>query len=418
MGAEIFSVGTELLLGQIIDTNAAYLGQQLARLGIDCFHQTTVGDNTERLAQALRTALLRSRLIITTGGLGPTEDDVTAAAVARAFELELALHEPSAEAIRRLLAARNFPFIPAHLKQAYIPAGAQALPNPVGTAPGFIAEKDGNTVISLPGPPPEMKPMFEQSVAPYLRQLSGGGTIHSRVLRFMGIGESLIEDKLKDLIAAQSNPTIAPLASHGLVRIRLTAKAATEAEARALIAPVEVEILRRMGEFIVGSDEDDVEATVGRLLREKGLKLAVAESCTGGLIGHRLTNIPGASDYFLAGLVGYGNKAKQTLLRVPEETLNKYGAVSRETALAMARGAREAGGADFGLADTGIAGPGGGSEAKPVGLVYGAIVTANKEHCEEFRFRGERDLIKWQASGAALNLLRRALEGYLPGFID
>jgi len=414
MGAEIFSVGTELLLGQIVDTNAAYLGRQLARLGIDCFHQTTVGDNAERLAQSLRTALLRSQLIITTGGLGPTEDDVTAAGVAQAFGLELALHEPSAEAIRRLLAARNFPFIPAHLKQAYLPVGAQALPNPVGTAPGFMVENAGCVVISLPGPPPEMQPMFEQSVAPYLHKLSGGGTIHSRVLRFMGIGESLIEDKLKDLIAAQSNPTIAPLASHGLVRIRLTAKAADEAEAQDLIAPVEAEIRRRLAEFIIGVDDEDIEVTVGRLLREKKLTLAVAESCTGGLIGHRLTNISGASDYFLAGLVGYSNEAKKALLGVAEKTLADRGAVSREVALEMARGARKSAGADIGLADTGIAGPTGGSEAKPVGLVYGAIATASQEYCEEFRFRGERDLIKWQASGAALNLLRRALEGYLP----
>jgi nicotinamide-nucleotide amidase len=417
MGAEIFSVGTERLLGQIVDTNAAFLAQRLSQLGIDCFHKTTVGDNPTRLVAALRVSLTRSDLIITTGGLGPTEDDVSAAAVAQVMGVELALHEPSAEAIKRLLAARGLPLLPSHLKQAQVPAGCKVLPNPIGTAPGFILEKKGRTLLSLPGPQVEMKVMFEESVRPYLEKYPGrGGIIQSRLLRFLGLPESSLEEELKDLFHAQVNPTLAPLVGHGEVRLRITAKAADEAAARALIEPVEREVRRRLQPFIVGADEEDVEATVGRLLKEKGLTLAVAESCTGGLIAHRLTEIAGASNYFLASLVCYGNPAKAALLGVEQESLNKYGAVSEPVALEMARGARGVVGADVGISDTGIAGPTGGAKDKPVGLVYVALSTHEKETCVEHHFRGDRQLIKNQAASAALNLLRKALEGSLPGF--
>jgi len=413
MGAEVFSVGTELLLGQIVDTNASFLAQRLSQLGIDCFHKTTVGDNRGRLVAALRTSLERSDLIITTGGLGPTEDDVTAAALAEALGVDLFLDESSAETIRRTLRARKIPFLPSHLKQAWLPRGGRALPNPVGTAPGIILEKEGKTIICLPGPPAEMKPMFEESVVPFLRSLPGRtGSIKSRLLRFMGIGESALEERLRDLIRAQSNPTLAPLASHGEVKLRITAKAADETQAQALIAPVEAEVRRRLEEFLVGADEEVLEATVGRLLREKGLSLAVAESCTGGLISHRLTNIPGASDFLLGGLVCYGNAAKIALLGVKEKTLAAHGAVSEPVALEMAQGAKKAFGAQVGISATGIAGPTGATPAKPVGLVYIAC-SWQGQVCEEHRFRGERELIKHQAAGAALNLLRKALQGSL-----
>ncbi len=410
MRAEIFSVGTELLLGQIVDTNAAFLAQKLSQLGIDCFYKTTVGDNPTRLCAALRTSLERSDLIVTTGGLGPTEDDITAAAVAEVCGLDLVHDEASAEAIRHTLESRHIPVLPSHFKQAQLPRGCRVLPNTMGTAPGFVVEKDGRRVVSLPGPPAEMKPMFEQSAAPYLRDLSGGsGIIQSRVLRFMGIGESTLEQRLKDLIQAQSNPTLAPLASHGEVKIRITAKADDAAQAEALIAPVEAEIRRRLAEFIVGADEEQIEATVGRLLKEKKLTLAVAESCTGGLISHRLTNIPGSSDYLLGSLVTYSNAAKTALLGVKEETLVGYGAVSQPAALEMAVGARKALGAEVGLSATGIAGPTGATPAKPVGLVYVAVSRASQEACEEYRFRGEREPIKHQTANAALNLLRKTL---------
>jgi len=414
MGAEIYSVGTELLLGQIIDTNAAFLAQRLSQIGIDCFHKTTVGDNPRRLAEALRISLSRAGLIISTGGLGPTEDDITAAGVAEALGTDLVLDEPSAEAIVRTVLQRGFPLLPSHRKQAFIPRGSRALPNSVGTAPGFLIEKDNRAIIALPGPPAEMQPMFEESVVPYLRALPWrAGIIKSRVLRFMGIGESMLEEKLKDLITAQTNPTIAPLASHGEVKIRVTARAADEAQAVSLIAPVEAEIRKRAGGFLVGVDEEEIQATVGRLLRDRGLKLALAESCTGGLITHRLTNIPGASDYLLAGLVCYDNSVKVALLGVKQETLDAQGAVSREVALEMAAGVRKITGAAIGISTTGIAGPGGGTAAKPVGLVYVAVSGAQQEVCEEYRFRGDRELIKLQAANAALNLLRRMLEGQI-----
>lgn len=412
MRAEIFSVGTELLLGQIIDTNATFLAQRLSQLGIDCFHKTTVGDNPARLVAALQLSRERAELIISTGGLGPTEDDLTAAGAAQAMGVDLVLDEPSAEALRQRLAQRNLPLLPSHLKQAWIPRGSRALPNSVGTAPGFILEQEGKTIISLPGPPAEMKPMFEASVAPYLRRLPGaGGTIKSRMLRFMGIGESLIEDKVKDLIQAQGNPTLAPLASHGEVRLRITAKAADEAQAEALIAPLEAEIRRRLGEFLVGADEEQVEATVSRLLKERELTLALAESCTGGLISHRLTNLPGASKFLRADLVCYSDQAKIALLGVKQDTIISHGAVSDQTAREMATGVRRVTGADLGLAVTGLAGPSGGSADKPVGLVYIAVAKEQWTGCEEYRFTGERELIKHQAANAALNLLRKTLQG-------
>jgi nicotinamide-nucleotide amidase len=410
MGAEIFSVGTELLLGQIVDTNAVFLAQQLSNLGVDCFHKTTVGDNQGRLVAALRTALVRADIIISTGGLGPTEDDLTAAGVAEALGVELYLDEPAAEAIRQLIAKRGYPFLPSHLKQAQIPVGSIVLPNPVGTAPGFWIEKDGKTIISMPGPPHEMRAMFTESVAPRLQQRAGGVVIVSRVLHFMGIGESMLEERLKDLIEAQTNPTIAPLAGMGEVRLRITAKILGREAAQALIAPVEAEIRQRVGDYIVSTDNEPLEVSVDRLLKARGLTLAVAESCTGGLIANKLTNIPGASEYFMAGLVTYSNEAKIKLLGVQEATLAQYGAVSAQTATEMARGARNAGAAQIGVSTTGIAGPTGATAEKPVGLVYIAVSSDQQEVCEEFRFRGDREMIKNQAANAALNLLRKTIE--------
>ncbi len=411
MGAEIFSVGTELLLGQIVDTNAAYLAQRLAQLGVDCFHRTTVGDNPTRLTAALRIALGRSDLILATGGLGPTEDDVTAAAAAEALGVDLVSDEASADAIRRLLAARGIPFVESHLKQARVPRGSRVLPNPTGTAPGFIVERRGAVIICLPGPPSEMEPMFEQSVAPYLRARSEGTLLYSRVLRFMGIGESLVEDRLKDLIGAQDSITIAPYAGRGEVQLRLSVKVSEESAGQAAIAPLEAEIRRRLGEYIVAADDESVENTVARLLTDRGLTLAIAESCTGGLISHRLTNIPGSSVYLLAGLVTYSDASKRGLLGVPEQTLAVHGAVSRETALEMAAGVRRSIGADVGLASTGIAGPTGGSETKPVGLVYVAVADDQGEVCEEYRYRSDRESVKMLTANAGLNLLRRRLQG-------
>ena len=294
-------------------------------------------------------------------------------------------------------------------KQAMLPRGSLLVPNPTGTAPGFILQKDGVTVIAFPGPPVEMHPMWEQTVGPYLAARSGE-TIHSLTLRFCGIGEAALEQELADLIAAQANPTIAPYAKLAEVHIRVTAKAKTVEEAQALIAPVEAEIRRRTGHYLYGVDEETLELVVGRLLRERGLTLAVAESCTGGLLGGRITAIPGSSDYFLGGVIAYSNALKQSLLGVPADTLAAHGAVSEETACAMAAGVLRATGADLGISITGIAGPGGGTEEKPVGLVY--LGVARKDgSVKAFRHLlwGNRELIRARAVQQSLVLLRDML---------
>ncbi len=435
MQLELFSVGTELLLGEIVDTNAAYLADKLSQLGINCFYKTTVGDNIARLAGALDIALQRADGVLTTGGLGPTQDDITAAAIAQVTELPLEEDPGSAEHIRRIARQRRQDRGPAArsvepgrdaaderlkglLKQARIPRGARPVPNPVGTAPGFILRTpyrgSPKTIISLPGPPGEMKPMFEQTVVPYLAEQvaeEGPAVLITRHLRFADIGESQIEAELRDLISSQSNPTIAPLAKPAEVRIRLAARAATREEAERLIAPVEEEIRKRLGAHIYGVDSETLEAVVGRLLRRAGRTLAVAESCTGGLIGHRLTNVPGSSEYLLASLVTYGNRAKRDLLGVPAETLSSHGAVSAETARAMAEGVRRACGADLGLSVTGIAGPGGATAEKPLGLTYLGLAHAEGVVIEERRIRGDRLMVKERAAQLALYLLYRHLGG-------
>ena len=409
MKAEIVVIGTELLLGQIVDTDAVYLAQRLAELGIDLYFKMTVGDNLERATWAVRESLSRAEVVITTGGLGPTQDDLTTQAVALATDCELELHTESLQRIEAFFASRSLPLLDSQRKQAMLPKGAQAIPNPVGTAPGFIFELKGKVVITLPGPPRELQPMVEQTVIPYLRHRAGKGVIRSRVLRFAGIGEAALEDLLLDLIEGATNPTIAPLASPGEVRIRLTAKAADEESADALIAPVEREINRRAGQWLYGLDEETLEQAVGRLLREAGATLAVAESCTGGLIGHRLTNVSGSSDYLLCDVVAYSNQAKKGLLAVPDGILAAHGAVSAETAVAMAQGIRQVGEADYGLAVTGIAGPTGGTPQKPVGLVYMALAWLDCDEWEKHQFGGQREDVKLRAAQAALDLLRRGL---------
>lgn len=412
MRLELFSVGTELLLGEIVDTNAAYLAEKLSQLGVHVYHKTTVGDNAERLAAALRIGLERADVVLATGGLGPTEDDITAAVVADVMWVGLDSDEASAEKIRSFVRSRGIPLLEGLLKQARVPRGSQVIPNPVGTAPGFIFTKGGKTVIALPGVPAEMRAMAEQTVFPYLAQRAeaeGASTIVTRVLRLAGLGESQAEAEIKDLIQAQSNPTIAPYAKTMEVHLRLAAKAATREEALALIAPVEEAIRERLGEHVYGADDESLEVRVGQLLRQAGQTLAVAESCTGGLIGHRLTNIPGSSDYLLASLVTYANAAKERFLDVPATVLKTHGAVSRETAHAMAEGVKEACGADYGLSVTGIAGPAGGTEEKPVGLVCVGLADGRETTVEEHRLRGDRAMIKERAAQMALYLLYRRL---------
>jgi nicotinamide-nucleotide amidase len=414
MQVELLSVGTELLLGQIVDTNAAYLAGKLSELGVNVYHKTTVGDNAERLAAALRICLGRSDVVLATGGLGPTKDDITAAVVAQVMGGRLAEDEATSEKIRSFARQRGIQLLDSLLKQAFVPEGAQVVPNPVGTAPGFILTRDSKTIIALPGVPTEMKAMAGQTVLPYLagraEEEGGGSVILSRVIRLAGIGESQAEAELADLIEKQTNPTIAPYAKTYEVHLRVTAGAANRAEAEALIAPVEAEIRERLGSHVYGADEETLEAIIGGMLRTAGLTLAVAESCTGGLIGHRITNVPGSSDYFLAGVTTYGNESKAKLIHVPEETLAAHGAVSAETAAAMAEGVRRATGADVGLSSTGIAGPTGGTPTKPVGLVYLGRSDESETVTEELRLRGDRLMIKERAAQLALFLLYRGLK--------
>jgi len=412
MQVELLSVGTELLLGQIVDTNAAYLAGKLSELGINVYHKTTVGDNAERLVAALRISLGRSDVVLATGGLGPTEDDITAAAVAEVIGVDLVEDEVAAERIRSFTRFRGIKLIDSLLKQARVPKGAVVVPNPVGTAPGFIVVADSKAVIALPGVPAEMKAMAEQTVFPYLAERAshaGRTIIISRVLRLAGIGESQAEAECADLIGSQSNPTIAPLAKTYEVWLRLTARASTRGEAEDLIAPVEAEIRRRLGDHVYGKDDESLERAVGEMLVRDGLTLALAESCTGGLIGHRVTNIPGSSRYFLASLTTYSNESKTRLPGVSEELLRDHGAVSPECAAAMAEGVRRTVGADMGLSITGIAGPDGGTPEKPAGLAYVGLSQGEATVTEELRLRGDREIIKERCAQSALYSLYRKL---------
>lgn len=406
MRAEIISVGTELLLGQIVDTNAAYLGQQLAELGIDVFFKQTVGDNPARVRGAVRLALSRADVVLITGGLGPTEDDLTVASVAEELNLLLEPHAEIAERIRQFFEVRGRVPTETVYKQALIPTGARAIPNLRGTAPGVHIDQDGRELFIMPGVPFEMYGMMESYVIPRLRERTGGVVIRSRVLRVTGEGESTVEARIKNLIGGTS-PTIAPYAKLGEVHLRVTAKGAPSDVAAQLDAG-EAGLRERLGEMIYGTNEESLELVVGRLLGERAATLAVAESCTGGLVAKRLTDIPGSSAYFLEGIVAYSNEAKRDQLGVSAASIEQHGAVSAEVAEAMARGIRDRAGSTYGLSVTGVAGPTGGTTAKPVGLVFLGLATAERTEHRRVNFGTEagRSGIRWLAAQAALNLLR------------
>lgn len=410
MRAEIISVGTELLLGQIVDTNAAYLSAKLPALGVSVYFRSTVGDNENRIAEALKLAFSRSDVVITIGGLGPTDDDLTKETVAKMLGQRLVVDQYSAERIRRFFLDRGVQMPEANLKQAQTPENGRVLPNDVGTAPGAIFEQDEKAVVVMPGPPGEMIPMFEHYVVPYLREKAGpaAGFIKSRVLRIIGMGESAVAELVRDLFAAE-NPTVAPLAKGGEVHLRITVQASDEAQADQLIRGTEDKLRERLGGVVFGVDEETLEDVVVRLLIEKRLTAAAAESCTGGLIMHRLTNVPGSSKAFLGGVVAYDNRAKVELLGVSEEDLRSKGAVSHEVARAMASGVGRLLHTDIAVGVTGIAGPGGGTPEKPVGLVYIGISSQEETISQEFRLRGGRIDIKERSALAALAMLRDLL---------
>jgi nicotinamide-nucleotide amidase len=413
VGVEILTVGTEILLGQIVDTNAAFMAQRLAEAGIDLFYKTTVGDNEGRIEAALRQGLARSDAVVCTGGLGPTEDDVTREVIAKVLGRRLRLDEGVLGHLTGRFASRGIPMTENNRKQAYVPEGADVLHNPRGTAPGlYLTTPEGKAVAAMPGVPSEMRPMLTEQVVPRLRaQFAIRGRIRSRVLRTCGAGESRVDQLIGDLFRSQRNPTIGVLAHAGEIHVRLTAKGENDAEVEGLLDDLEAKLRERIGPLIFGRDDEELEQVVARLLRDRGLTLAVAESCSGGLVAHRLTNVPGSSRYFERGVVAYSNRAKTEMLGVPAGLVAARGAVSPEVARAMAEGVRGQAGTDFGIAITGIAGPDGGTAEKPVGLTYIGLAWEGESLAREYRFLSHRDVNKVRASQMALELLRRHLLG-------
>lgn len=411
MIAEIVSVGTELLLGQITDTDAVFLARTLSGLGINIYHRSTVGDNPERLKETLRLAFSRADVVITIGGLGPTQDDLTKEAVADVLGDTFIEDESHAAWLRERSTGRGWGSLPPSFwKQALVPKHGRGILNPTGTALGALFEIGGKIAICLPGPPNELIPMTEQSVEPYLREKTSGErtVLVSRTLRIAGMGESMVEERAQDLMTSD-NPTVAPYAKTGEVHLRITARAASPEEAEALIAPREAAIRERLGNVVYGVDGETLEAVVVGLLQKAGQSVALAESCSGGLIAKRLTDVPDASQVFGLGLVTYSDEAKRQYLGVPEELLARVGAVSAETARAMAVGARMAGKADIGVSVTGIAGPGGGSPEKPVGTVHIGLAWGGAVISEHHHLLGSRTDIAYRAAQNALALVRRLL---------
>lgn len=409
MNCALISVGTELLFGQITNTNTVYLSKRLNELGINVYYHFTVGDNCRRLEEILNYAMKNTDLIITTGGLGPTQDDLTRETVAKAMGKNLVLHRPSMERLESFFKDLNRSMCENNKKQAYLPEDSIVLQNNKGTAPGFIIENMGKVIISLPGPPKEMIGMFEDCVGGYLREKSKS-TIYSSVLRFFGIGESSLETELLDLITKQENPTIAPYAKEGEVSLRVTAKAENEDAAMKLIEPIVREIRSKVGTYLYSDQDEELVEVVAKALIEREISISIAESCTGGLLAGRLTAVPGISKCFHAGYITYSNEAKMKMLGVGQDTLDLWGAVSEETAKEMVLRLREKTNSDLCVSITGIAGPDGGTEDKPVGLVY--IGLLYKEHLTVQRIKafGDRDRIRNYSVLSALNMIRNVIK--------
>ena len=411
--AELIAIGTELLLGNIANTDAQMISEGLSELGINVFYHTVVGDNPERVRQAVDIARTRADIIITTGGLGPTCDDLTKVALAEAFGKGLFFHEPSAQRIRDRFIQMERPMTENNLQQAMLPEGCTVLENDWGTAPGVAFEADGVHVLMLPGPPRECEMMFRHRAVPYLKKLSDG-VIASRTVKTFGIGESAVEDQLRDLMNALHNPTLAPYAKPTGTELRITAHAQTEEEAFALIAPVEEQVKAILGDYVIGVDVNSVQEVCFNLLREKGLTLGTAESCTGGLIAKLMTDLPGSSQVFNGGIVSYTNGVKAGVLGVSQELLDQHGAVSAQVAEAMARGAKAVLGCDIAVSATGVAGPDSDDRGNPVGLVYLGLAYGDQCIVQEFHAgRGDRDRVRRMAAGTALDMVRRHLTDLL-----
>lgn len=411
--AEILCIGTEILLGNIVNTNSAVISRGLAEIGVNMYHHTVVGDNPARLKQALEVAFLRNNIVIATGGLGPTCDDLSKETVAAFFGAKLVLHQPSAQRIEQFFGRLGCPMTSNNQKQAMMPEGCTVLENRNGTAPGAILEQDGKIAVLLPGPPREMTPMFEEQVLPFLRKRSQK-VLRSHCVYFFGIGESALESELREEMEQMQNPTLAPYAKDGEVMLRVTAAAPTAEEAETLLRPAVEALLVRYPQYIYGVDVGDLQTAVVGALRGRGLTVATAESCTGGYLSKRITEAAGSSEVFGCGITSYANEVKEKLLGVRHGTLEQFGAVSPQTAREMAEGIRRVSGASIGVSTTGIAGPGGGSEEKPVGLVYVGI--SSEWHSEVLElhlsrgYQNEREYIRYLAGSHALRAVLKTAE--------
>ncbi|MGF7399596.1 competence/damage-inducible protein A [Thermoanaerobacterium thermosaccharolyticum] len=409
MKCEIISVGTELLLGQIANTDAKFISEMLTSLGIDVYFQTNVGDNKSRLLECLKIASNRSDIIILTGGLGPTMDDLTKETVAEFFGLKLVVDIDTKIKIESYFKKSMRKMTQNNYKQALFPEGSKILPNDNGTAPGCIFEKNGKKVVILPGPPSELIPMFNNYVYPFLKSLSND-IIVSRVIKIFGIGESKVETMVSDMLLSK-NPTVAPLIGNGFVTLRITAKSDDVQKAKKMIDDIEVSLRKIFGEYIFGVDDDTMESIVLNLLKDKGSTLSTAESCTGGLLSEKITSVPGASEVFKFGAITYSNESKENILGVSGEIIRRHGAVSEETAREMAMNVKNISKTDYGLSITGIAGPSGGTIAKPVGLVYIGLAYKDEIYVKKLISNGNRDKVRLNSAMHALDMLRRHLTG-------
>jgi len=412
MKAEIISIGSEILRGQITDTNANFIAKKLVESGIDLEHISAASDNPESLLSTLKLALQRSDLIITTGGLGPTEDDITYQTIARTLNLKLIKYPEAEENLNKILKKINKTISPSNLKQVYLPEGAKIIINQYGTAPAMILEKDNKIICSFPGVPHEMKNLIEEYLIPYLKEKFPPSMIKkSKTLKITGLGESSVNDLIRDYMNKQTNFTFGIYANPEDIQVQVTTQASTEKEVEKLLQSSVNQLTKMLGNYVFGNDEETIEEVVGNLLRTKKLKVAVAESCTGGMLGEMITRTPGSSEYFQGGVISYDAKVKEDLLKVPTEVLKKYGEVSEQVARLMAEGVRINCHSDIGISITGIAGPGGATEKKKVGLVYMALADDEKTITQKHHLFGGRQLIRLRASRRALNMLRIYLMG-------
>ena len=409
MRAEIIATGTELLTGGSVDTNSVFLSEELMLLGLETAFKTVVGDDEKDMEEALKRAMARVDAVIITGGLGPTEDDITRKVVAKITKKRLVLNEEALTAIRTRLAGRGKDVLAVNDRQALIPAGTRLLPNPAGIAPGFYIDEGGPFVAVLPGVPREMRAMYSESLRPALEQRFGGKSfIRRRVLRTCGISESAVNQAIQGILR-RNEPKVGLSVKETGVDVRIIARASSGEQAQALVDRTESAIREKLGDAVYGVDGVELEEVVGALLKQRRLKIAVAESCTAGLIGARITNIAGSSEYFERGAVVYSNLAKTEMLGVPVDVIERHGAVSSEVAAAMAQGIKQAARTDLGLSVTGVAGPGGGTDKKPVGLVYTALASSQGTKTAEYRLLGSREQIRMRASQMALDMVRRYL---------